>query len=433
MGIIYWSSIYVLETLKLYLLIVKLMEYEHKNIIRTFIKGLMGVLIIVSFIEYNGLVDNAPYIVGVITISVISLSLKNLKNISVVFLCYLIICVIDMILGSICAVLLDYNVEGISKSYFLGLISNSLSVLIFIIIGFIKKLTRVDKLHINKRHIGIIFLGISGIALYIAPVQILGLMQKDRGMRFFTVLGINLSGIAFIIICTYLIILNRNNKYYQECLVINEKLLEQQKDYYAMLIEKDTDTKKFRHDITNHIYCMNILLEDKKYDELYSYMNDMQGAIEKLSTTIQTGNDIVNVIVADVLGHKVHNEIKLKWRGQLPDKLKITSMDLCIIFSNILKNSLEAVEKIVGNEEKKIEIKIKQFENNLLIQIKNSVNEKVNMIDNKLITSKLDKSNHGFGSLNVKEAVNKYGGNIKYISTENTFSVEIIINDIIIS
>ena len=40
---------------------------------------------------------------------------------------------------------------------------------------------------------------------------------------------------------------------------------------------------------------------------------------------------------------------------------------------------------------------------------------------------------NGFGSLNVKEAVNKYGGNITYKASEESFLVEIIFSDIIIN
>jgi len=134
-----------------------------------------------------------------------------------------------------------------------------------------------------------------------------------------------------------------------------------------------------------------------------------------------------------VLGNKVNNDIKLKWRGRLPDKLKVSNMDLCIIFSNLLKNSVEALKKISENIEKKIEVEIKQLENNIIIKVKNPISGKVNIIDDKLITSKLDKNNHGFGSLNIKEAVNKYGGNIKYNISEESFLVEIIFSDIIMN
>ena len=433
MGSFYWTSLYILDFIKLYLIIVKIMGYEHKKSNKIFIGGLIVTSVMISVIMFVGLEDIAFYIAGIMAMIIMVIYLKGYKNIFIVILSFLIICVMDVILASLYAIIMDFNVDIILKSYLYSFISNSLSIIFLSILYQIKKIWRIGKLNMNKRQMGITFFGFLGIALYITPVHVLGLMQKNDQIKNFTIIGISLSGIAFVAICVYLLILDKNNKYYQECLIINEKLLEQQKDYYSMLIEKDKDTKRFRHDIANHFYCMKILFEDKEYDELYSYMNDIQGAIDKLSTSMQTGNDIVNIVVGDVLGNKVNNDIKLKWRGRLPDRLKISNMDLCIIFSNIIKNSVEAVEKISENIEKKIEVEIKQLENNIIIKVKNPISEKVNIIDDKLKTSKLDKNNHGFGSLNVKEAVNKYGGNIKYNISEESFLVEILFSDIIMN
>lgn len=433
MGDFYWIILYILDFIKLYLIIVKIMGYEHKKNNKIFIGGFLGTILAVTFAKSCGLDAWTTYIVGTIDMITVTVYLKNYKNVFAVILVFQVMAVIDALFGGVYASLSGDSVEFILDNYILRFFVSLPSLIFYLILYGIKNIIKVDRFLISKKFIGILLLGVIGVSLYLIPVQALGLMHKNDTIKIFTITGLSLSGIAFITICVYLIILDKNNKYYQESLIINEKLLEQQKDYYSMLIEKDKDTKKFRHDITNHFYCMKILFEDEKYDELYSYMNNIQGAIDKLSTNMQTGNDIVNIVVGDVLGNKINNDIKLKWRGKLPDKLKISNMDLCIIFSNLLKNSVEAVEKIAENTEKKIEVEIKQLENNIIIKVKNPISEKVNIIDNKLITSKLDKNNHGFGSLNIKESVNKYGGNIKYNISEESFLVEIIFSDIIMN
>lgn len=433
MDIVYWNIEYLLEFFKLYLIVVKLMGYEYKKNSKGFIIGLIGVTILVPILLYNGLEHKITYVVGISAMIVITVFLKKWKDIFVVILSYLIICVVDAILASLYALLMGYNFDIILENHILNFVGNFLSIFLFLILYKIKLMWKIGRITLNKKQIVIMLFGIIGIALYIAPVQMLGLMQEGDRTRLFTVLGIDLSGTAFIIICIYLIILNKSNKYYQECLIINKKLLEQQKQYYSMLIKKDKDTRKFKHDITNHIYCMRILFEDEKYDELYSYMIEMNGTIERLNYSIETGNDIVNVIASDILGEKLNRDILVRWKGKLPDKLKISNMDLCIIFSNLFKNSVEAVVKILDNEEKTIEVDIKQLDRSLIIKISNSVNERVSIINNKLVTSKLDKNKHGFGSLSIEDIVNKYGGDIKYISTEKNFLVEIIFNDIIIN
>lgn len=432
MGDFYWIILYILDFIKLYLIIVKIMGYEHKKNNKIFIGGFLGTILAVTFAKYCGLDTWITYIVGTIDMITMTVYLKNYKNVFLVILIFQIISVIDPLFGGIYALLTGYSVEFILDNRILNSLVSLISLVFYLVLYGVKKMIKMDRLVISKRFIGVLLLGVIGVGLYLVPVQALGLMHKNDTIKTFTIIGISLSGIAFFIICIYMLILDKNNKYYQECLIINEKLLEQQKDYYSMLIEKDKDTKKFRHDITNHFYCMKILFEDKKYEELYSYINDIQGAIDKLSSGTQTGNDVVNIVLGDVLSHKINNGINLSWRGRLPDKLKISNMDLCIIFSNLFKNSVEAVEKITENIEKKIEVEIKQLENNIIIKVKNPISEKVNIIDDKLKTSKLDKNNHGFGSLNVKEAVNKYGGNIKYDISAECFSVEIVFSDIIL-
>lgn len=439
MAIFYWSIIYLLEILKLNLIVVKLMGYEQKREILLFKMGFICVLAIAFIIKTYGL-DNSylTYIVGSIAIIAMTLSLKNNRNILVVILAFLIICVVDVILASLYALLMGYDTDTILNSYILSLVSNSISIIVLYLLVNIKKSIKTNKLYIhkhgiNKRYIIIAFLGVLGIALYIAPVQILGLMQHSGKIKLFTVLGISLSGVAFIAICIGLIILNSNNTYYQECLKVNEELLQQQKEYYYMLIKKDNDTKKFRHDITNHIFCMNVLLKDGNFKELHDYMVDMQETIEKLNSNIQTGNDIVNIIAGDILGKRIEKDITLKWKGFIPNKLKVSNMDLCIIFSNLFKNAVEATDKVLGSSEKVIEVNIKKSDTSLMIEIRNSIDKRVNIINNRLVTSKIDKSKHGFGSLNVENVVNKYGGNIEYISTDNSFLVEILLEDIIVS
>lgn len=431
MGNFYWVSLYILDFIKLYLIIVKIMGYEHKKNNKIFIGGLIGTVLAVMLAKHSGLDAWTTYIVGTIDMITMTVYLKSYKNIFLVILIFQIISVIDPLFGGVYALLSGYSVEFILDNRILNFFVSLISLIFYLVLYGVKKIIKIDRLIITKKFIGILLIGVIGIGLYLVPVQVLGLMHKNDIIKTFTIIGISLSGAAFFIVCIYMLILDKNNKYYQECLKINYKLLEQQKEYYAMLIEKEKDTKKFRHDIKNHIYCMRILSENNKYDELDSYFNDMQGAIGKLDSGIQTGNDIVNIVVGNILGDKINNGIELNWRGRLPDKLKLSNMDLCIIFANLLKNSVEALEKIEVNIEKKIEVEIKQLENNITIKIKNPISEKVNIIDNKLITSKIDEKNHGFGSLNVKETVDKYEGNIKYSISQERFLVEIVFRDII--
>lgn len=164
---------------------------------------------------------------------------------------------------------------------------------------------------------------------------------------------------------------------------------------------------------------------------MQNYLNDMKVSIEELHMEIETGNDIVNTIIYDIMSKNKEKNIRFKWVGLLPDGLIISSMDLCIIFSNLLLNAVEGVGRISSNDIKVIETRIKRFENSILIYIENPVAQRVNIVNNKLVTAKANKDEHGFGSLNIEECVKKYNGSVEYNSTEGKFTVEIIFHNII--
>ena len=64
-----------------------------------------------------------------------------------------------------------------------------------------------------------------------------------------------------------------SKNHYKEIADINERLLKSKENYYTMLLQKDRDTIKFRHDISKHLNCMYILFDKGKYDELRKYFD----------------------------------------------------------------------------------------------------------------------------------------------------------------
>ena len=60
-------------------------------------------------------------------------------------------------------------------------------------------------------------------------------------------------------------------------------------------------------------------------------------------------------------------------------------------------------------------------------RISNSFNGKYVMKEDELVTIKKDRKVHGYGTKNVKDAVNKAGGSIKYSIEKKEFCVEVII------
>ncbi len=226
----------------------------------------------------------------------------------------------------------------------------------------------------------------------------------------------------FVTTCTQLIFIIRlalSNNAYREKDKLNRYYLELQKEHYNYLMDKETDTRKFRHDIKEHILIMKNMAQNGHTTELNDYIQSVWGKLDVLSTGIHT-----NQIIADAIFNQYNflcqkSNIEFNVTGTLPIDCKVESFDLCTIFSNILQNAYEAALKApVG----KISVILRQDNNIICIQAENtfksditdsSDNNNKKSISSLPQTTKPDNSNHGFGLINIKECLQKYNGTLE--------------------
>ncbi|WP_197467917.1 sensor histidine kinase [Clostridium sp. Marseille-P299] len=428
--------IFLVEIIKLSMVMVGLFDYKLKNKMKYMILFSVIILLLSSFLAVNlGLNKNisAGVIICFIIIVIIN-SITGHRKVLMTFIAYFGISLIDIIISGCIQFLLRIDSVELYKSI-PNLLVDTISIGFILLLILIKKKIAINIsesfLLLKKRYLYIVFLGIIGCGLYVAPIQIFGLINKSSIGNSLIIFAIYASGIVFIMICVGMVIMNDSNIHYKNINEMNQRLLKQQKLYYQTIIEKEQYTKRFRHDINNHIYCLQHLCEQKKYDELTEYLYDMQKHTAELNLDIQTGNDIVNIIVNDLYSKNKADNIIIKWTGLLPEILKISSMDLCTIFSNLISNAIEAVRILDINDKKVIDVQIRRMNANIVIQISNPVKEQVNILNNRLTTTKKNKDQHGLGSLNVERCVQKYQGQLQYRCIDNIFTANIVFLNIV--
>ena len=123
------------------------------------------------------------------------------------------------------------------------------------------------------------------------------------------------------------------------------------------------------------------------------------------------------------------NKVQIYTDIRLPEKISIEPIDISIIIGNLLDNALEACE-VLETGEKSIELEVYTSNNNLIIRVKNTKSELVNSNISDTdsgYTSKQDTANHGFGLYNIKQAVSKYGGIVKFEDMGSSFYSNIAI------
>ena len=239
------------------------------------------------------------------------------------------------------------------------------------------------------------------------------LYQSNTLKAAFVFVGCGMIGEVMVIL--YLM-MSRN--VYKERDNYNQEYNKMQQGYYESLIEKDTEMKKFRHDIQHHFIVLKELYR-KDEEEYIDYLEQISGQFKSIPKNIQSGNAIVDVILNQYDMMMKQQNIQLQVKGKFPEECYIEKIDLCIIFANILKNALEAVQ-FIG--EKKVKLEFRYDEEQIYICESNGYGETTEIsLDEK--TWKKNKNNHGFGLENFRNSVKKYNGITEIEKEDNCFRI----------
>lgn len=200
----------------------------------------------------------------------------------------------------------------------------------------------------------------------------------------------------------------------------NEKTLrEMQKIYYNTLLDKEEETKKFRHDISSHLVCILELAEKNGDDYVVDYIKKLESRLDNIVKKVYyTGNNIADILINYYLS-KINSNVKVVMNGYLNEEVGINATDMCTILSNLLKNAVEEVNRT--DKESHINISFSKGKQYVAIEIENS---KSTVISSKW--SKEENEKHGYGLKNVNDVVKQNNGSIEIQQDKQTFRVKVI-------
>lgn len=379
------------------------------------------------------------YISLVMAIITVYIMTNKWNKIFIILACYLLISFMDLLSGGIVALISNKSIDEILKQPMLDQICNFPSLIFLFLILIKVKGNYSSFVKANYNLIGVLTMGIIGALLYIAPIQVMAINLNKSTYKLQLILGVTSSGIVLLFVYIVLIMIYNKNAYYKENLRISEELLVYQQNYFRTVLKNGEDTKKFRHDITHHINCLIELQNSNKYDELKEYLLHMTDQTKKMKGGMDTGNDIINIILDDILSIYSKYNVEIKWNGYFPEKTRLSNMDVCILFSNLLKNAIESQikwsEQFVKNSsslENNIDVNVKNTNNALIINIVNHTIEPIKTNKWQIIPStKSNKNEHGFGTQNIYDIIKKFGGTLTYNCEQNLFITEILFVNII--
>lgn len=218
-----------------------------------------------------------------------------------------------------------------------------------------------------------------------------------------------------------------SKKYYSDINMLLEKQIKTQIIYYQDREKTYTEIRRFKHDYTNHINCIRSMIKAGRYDDISEYLGEITNMFPSNKLLFNTGNFISDAILSDKQNSVKSENITIQFDGTIPNSINET--DLCIILGNAIDNAIEASRALTG--EKIIAVYGGFSHSYFILTVTNPTDNTVNNNNGLPFTTKANKSEHGFGLLNIKSVVDKYNGYMKIDNKDNTFTLSLTFNSII--
>ena len=318
------------------------------------------------------------------------------------------------------------NIHSPTIVYATQLLGELSTLLLAVLFGKIGKSGLTEPMTVwNTLFVGLLSFFTVNLYMFAFDYEIAGLSDTNtRNSLLFSLLSL-----AFICIAVVMTVKLTESRYYSTLSRMNESYLNAQKDYYEMKQTSDTEIRRIRHDMKNHLICIRELAAQRKYDELENYVGEISAAVKDADRLIHTGSGIIDAIVNEKAAIAKKAGVHFEWEGTISG-LEISAVDSCTLVSNLLDNALEACD-LVNVADRFISLTFRRSEHFLFMICENSSARVIEMSGGRPITTKSDKLNHGFGIRNISRCVEKYGGELKLSSElkdgSPTFTAQAII------
>lgn len=144
-----------------------------------------------------------------------------------------------------------------------------------------------------------------------------------------------------------------------------------------------------------------------------------------------TGNMAVDAILKAKSALMDRAGIEFKYSLYPLKSMPVPENDFCVMLSNLIDNAIEGVMRLpVGASSRAVQLTMTNTRDMFSILCINDYNPTtIKQRGERFISSKRNPQIHGFGTINMRATVEKYGGYIHFDTTATKFKVTLIIPD----
>ena len=158
--------------------------------------------------------------------------------------------------------------------------------------------------------------------------------------------------LGFVLCLTYLMFLflyfkeyEANKEAEQRNQIIEMKRVQSEKELEA-LHRSERAVSILRHDMRHFLLSISSYIENNENEKALDYINEVIHTSDKTALQRYCKNNIVNLILSSHKGEMKKKQITFQYTIQIPEKLRISDVDLTALLSNGLENAIHAVSDL---------------------------------------------------------------------------------------
>ena len=178
------------------------------------------------------------------------------------------------------------------------------------------------------------------------------------------------------------------------------------------------------HDLKHHTMLLRQETDPARRE---AHLKELEQELTAFRPEQQTGSPVLDTILSgkSVKMKNAQIEFTCMADGKLLEFMHVT--DICTIFGNALDNAIEHVALISDPGKRLISMSVTRRRGFIYIEISNYCEGTVEMEEGLPVTTKKDRSLHGYGTRSMVYAVRKYDGEVTFGEEGHFFVVRMII------
>ena len=179
------------------------------------------------------------------------------------------------------------------------------------------------------------------------------------------------------------------------------------------------------HDLKHQVEAIRQMNDDRSKDKA---LKEIEASVLIYDSFIHTGNEMLDTILTQK--NHICMEKGILFTCVVDGKLleSMGPVDLYTLFGNLLDNSIEAVSR-VPEEKRSISLSV-YLKNGVIVIKEENPFSSVRQSKGKFLTTKNDRSSHGFGMSSMEMVAEKYGGTLEAVADKDIFRTTIVLPEI---